>query len=299
MRAIYQVFRATPERFRIGFNRCATTSQCAIDLSLQKATQPKFRDWKNAVEYARRVALGNVFRSEVHIAGITLLLIVIGTQIFIPFSVSDIPTRAAIALGALGLGTGITFILFFLVLPFHYMYRISLWPLVIAQNVATTAIFSLIEIRILERINAFTVPSYLELFFPVLLLHGLAEFFLLWQFKDKICVREHLAKYATNHLNAVLPCEKRGEIWSMSAADHYVEFTTDQGRHMARMTMKDAVAKIDAQDGLQVHRSHWVAYNAMLSIDKIGERHILTLRNGDQIPVSTRFAHKVRGHLGS
>ena len=70
-----------------------------------------------------------------------------------------------------------------------------------------------------------------------------------------------------------------------------------QGRHMLRMTMKTAVAKTDAGKGLRVHRSHWVAYKAMLSLEKEGERHVLMLRNGQKVPVSRNKVAEVRHYL--
>jgi DNA-binding LytR/AlgR family response regulator len=55
------------------------------------------------------------------------------------------------------------------------------------------------------------------------------------------------------------------------------------------LRLQDAVAALQAADGLQVHRSHWVATNAVAQHRRVQGRDFLVLKSGDEIPVSRSF----------
>lgn len=82
----------------------------------------------------------------------------------------------------------------------------------------------------------------------------------------------------------------------LSARDHIVEITTCAGQDTVRMRFRDALDEID---GLRVHRSHWVAREAIDRIERDGARVFVLLRNGERIPVSRNYqtALKERGLL--
>ena len=61
-----------------------------------------------------------------------------------------------------------------------------------------------------------------------------------------------------DRLSHHLPTTKRGRLRRIEARNQYVEITTDQGAHILRMKLSEAVAAT-AGDGLQVHRSIWLA----------------------------------------
>ena len=60
------------------------------------------------------------------------------------------------------------------------------------------------------------------------------------------------------------------------------------------MRFSDAVAALGAQEGLQVHRSWWVATSAVETVSRVGEGLQLTLRNDLKVPVSRSYAQQVR-----
>jgi DNA-binding LytR/AlgR family response regulator len=60
------------------------------------------------------------------------------------------------------------------------------------------------------------------------------------------------------------------------------------------MRMRDAVAELDGVPGLQVHRSWWVAGEAVERVEKEGERMRLRLVNGMTVPVARSQAGAVR-----
>ncbi|MCY4208090.1 MAG: LytTR family DNA-binding domain-containing protein [Roseovarius sp.] len=78
----------------------------------------------------------------------------------------------------------------------------------------------------------------------------------------------------------------RGPLISMTVFDHYVEVTTTKGRELLLMRLSDAIAETDGIEGLQVHRSHWVAVNQVEKTCRNGERVFLHMRDGREIPVS-------------
>ena len=91
-----------------------------------------------------------------------------------------------------------------------------------------------------------------------------------------------------------LPTEKRGRITRLSMQDHYVEVHTDRGSALILMRMTDAIAEAEGIDGLRIHRSHWVARDAVEQVERRGGRLVLRLRCGAELPVSRSHYDAVR-----
>jgi len=94
-----------------------------------------------------------------------------------------------------------------------------------------------------------------------------------------------------------LPEEKRGQILTLSARDHYVDVTTDKGREPVLIRLADAIGQLDGLAGEQVHRSHWVARDAVAGSARRDGRLFLTISNGEEIPVSRRYRETVETNL--
>lgn len=73
---------------------------------------------------------------------------------------------------------------------------------------------------------------------------------------------------------------------SISTNDHYLDVVTDTGRERLLKRMSDALAELNGYPGLQIHRSHWVALDAIEGIERNGRRHSVRLITGDLLPVS-------------
>lgn len=84
-----------------------------------------------------------------------------------------------------------------------------------------------------------------------------------------------------------LPFDKRGALISLSVNDHYVDVTTTKGTEMILMRLVDAIG--EAGQGLQVHRSHWVATNHIISVTKDGAKAVIKTTDGRDIPVSRTY----------
>ena len=83
-----------------------------------------------------------------------------------------------------------------------------------------------------------------------------------------------------------LPADKRGGLLRLTMNDHYVSVATDGGEEMLLMRLGDAMNEAWPEEGLRVHRSHWVARRAVREVRRDGDRAALSLVNGEEIPVS-------------
>ena len=85
----------------------------------------------------------------------------------------------------------------------------------------------------------------------------------------------------------------RGALLSISVRDHYVDVRTDKGAASLLMRLADAISEAEPTDGAQVHRSHWVAWDAVQSVEKQGDKVVLHLKDGAPIPVSRNYRDKL------
>ncbi|MEW6998918.1 LytTR family DNA-binding domain-containing protein [Colwelliaceae bacterium BS250] len=93
---------------------------------------------------------------------------------------------------------------------------------------------------------------------------------------------------------AQLPVDKRGKLFCLEMCDHYLKVYTDKGHHLILMRFKDALALLSNYQGLQTHRSWWVAIDAIAKVHKDGRKTYLELSNQLQVPVSKTYADAVK-----
>ncbi len=89
-----------------------------------------------------------------------------------------------------------------------------------------------------------------------------------------------------------LPLEKRAPLISLSVQDHYTEVTTVKDTHLVLIRLSDAIA--EAGEGLQIHRSHWVAQKAIAKVERQSGKVILTTAIGTKLPVSRSYLPAVK-----
>lgn len=85
----------------------------------------------------------------------------------------------------------------------------------------------------------------------------------------------------------------QGQLQSISVRDHYVDVCTDQGVASLLMRFSDAMAEVTPVQGAQVHRSHWVAWDAVQAVDRTAGKLSLRLASGARIPVSRNHRDKL------
>ncbi|TCM84398.1 LytTR family DNA-binding domain-containing protein [Rhodovulum steppense] len=90
-----------------------------------------------------------------------------------------------------------------------------------------------------------------------------------------------------------LPAERRGAVIRLSSSDHYVQVVTERGTTQILIRFADAIAELRAVEGLRVHRSHWVALDAVTGTRRAEGRLFLTLSDGTELPVSRRHRAEV------
>ena len=89
--------------------------------------------------------------------------------------------------------------------------------------------------------------------------------------------------------------EKLGtELLYIATEDHYLRVTTERGSDLILLRLSDALSELAPSDGLQVHRSYWVARRALAAVERDEHRTFLRLVNGDRIPVSRTYLAALR-----
>lgn len=83
-----------------------------------------------------------------------------------------------------------------------------------------------------------------------------------------------------------LPLDKRGPLVPLSVEDHYVRVRTAKGEELLLMRLSDAIREVGRVEGAQVHRSHWAAWSEVTAARREGDRAMLTMSHGPEIPVS-------------
>jgi hypothetical protein len=92
-----------------------------------------------------------------------------------------------------------------------------------------------------------------------------------------------------------LPLKLRGaEIWAVESEDHYLRLHTSKGQDLILLRLADAVAELEGIEGAQVHRSWWVAREAIADARRGDGRATLTLKDGSEVPVSRTYAKLLR-----
>lgn len=86
-----------------------------------------------------------------------------------------------------------------------------------------------------------------------------------------------------------LPPAQRGQLMHMSMQDHYVDVRTTKGGGLVLMRFADAMAETDGTEGLQIHRSHWVAKEAVERAVRRDGKLFLKLTDGTELPVSRSY----------
>jgi len=91
-----------------------------------------------------------------------------------------------------------------------------------------------------------------------------------------------------------LPARLGRDLLCLTMEDHYVRAHTVTGSDLILMPMKDAIAELTDVEGMQVHRSWWVAKGAVVEAVSVGRNLSLRLSNGLDAPVSRASVARLR-----
>lgn len=96
-------------------------------------------------------------------------------------------------------------------------------------------------------------------------------------------------------LRARLPFKFRtADIHALSGEDHYLRVHTSAGETLILMRLYDAISLLDGIEGSQVHRSWWVAKDAVTDVRRKDGRTVLAVKGGVEAPVSRSFAKALK-----
>ena len=90
----------------------------------------------------------------------------------------------------------------------------------------------------------------------------------------------------------------RGAPLHLTVSDHYTEVTTTAGRELILLRFADALGELGPVQGMQVHRSHWVADAHVVRLVRDSGRTTIQLGDGTEVPVSRTHAAAVRQRWG-
>ncbi len=92
-----------------------------------------------------------------------------------------------------------------------------------------------------------------------------------------------------------LPAKFRAaEIHAVSAEDHYLRVHTSAGETMILMRLADAIRELASLEGMQTHRSWWVARRGLADTSRDDGKVTLKLKSGAEAPVSRTYAKAVK-----
>ncbi len=98
---------------------------------------------------------------------------------------------------------------------------------------------------------------------------------------------------ATPEFMKRVPAQRRGTIILIKAEDHYLKVMTSKGDSLIHYRLSDAIAEMPLESGIRVHRSYWVARDAIASVEPAGRKLRMMLVNGVEIPVSLSYKQPV------
>lgn len=83
----------------------------------------------------------------------------------------------------------------------------------------------------------------------------------------------------------------------IEAREHHVHVMMDSDSLTQRARLSDIVAQTRPEDGLQPHRSFWVAARVARGLEREGNKHLLRLDDGSVVPVARSRLTEVRNWL--
>ena len=95
--------------------------------------------------------------------------------------------------------------------------------------------------------------------------------------------------------------DRRAALVRLEVQDHYVLIVTARGRDLVLMRLADAVRETAPVDGMQVHRSHWVARDGVAALTREAGKNgrlVIETTDGATVPVSRSNAADVRKWAG-
>ncbi len=255
--------------------------------------------WRQSFAATRQFILAHMLTFEFYFILLALFVVSIFTGLFFQ-SGQEIGVMPPLNTFLYGLIAGfMPLMLAAITFPLHVKYQVELWLIVAVSVIYSALLFSSFAPNLDAVFFQPEAASFKQRFFEVLLVYGFGASYLQLRIHSLVCFKCFIDRHEVNDLCSLMPADKRGQLLHFSAQDHYVEIVTRKGKHLTRMSMKDALAMVEPDKGMQVHRSHWVAYDALLALEKQSGRYFAILRNGAQMPVAKNKVEAVQSYFES
>lgn len=95
-------------------------------------------------------------------------------------------------------------------------------------------------------------------------------------------------------VEAPAPAIDPGAVLYLKMEDHYVRVRTEHGSRLEMGPLARVTAGLSGVEGLQIHRSWWVARRAIAGVERDGRNLRLKLTDGQTAPVSRASVAKLR-----
>jgi hypothetical protein len=79
------------------------------------------------------------------------------------------------------------------------------------------------------------------------------------------------------------------QLLAMCAEEHYVRLITTEGEFLVYHRFSDAAKEVKLLNGLQVHRSHWIAVHGIRQVCRSAKKMVVTIDGDHQVPVSRPY----------
>ncbi len=90
-----------------------------------------------------------------------------------------------------------------------------------------------------------------------------------------------------------------GEIISFSAELHYLRVRTTLDQDLILHPFGAAVAAMDGQQGMQIHRSHWASFGAIARVETRGSAGAAVMKDGTELPVARARLAELRAAIAA
>jgi len=146
-----------------------------------------------------------------------------------------------------------------------------------------------------------TYGSYVRIIWPtVFLITSMITLVRRWNTtSDETGPRAPRAKPPDPPFLSRIPANLGDRLLWLKMQDHYIQVVTEKGEHLMFLRFSDAMEELSGYDGMQIHRSYWVARRAVRGVRRQGRRMFLRLPDGSDLPVSRRYAAAVLAWLGA
>lgn len=268
-----------------------------LELIFHKVDKAGKATLKDALAGTRYLLTAYAFLPDYYFIVAGLTMVVLATQLFVVPGVDYGLARPVLFLASGVLAGVVPMLVAFITWPPHLLFKANIWVSTFVNIVISALAFAYVQPVFAKFILDDGILSFQRLAWPMFVFYFFAEFYMLMRLNQIVNFNIYIARHASDGIEKFIPAHKLGPIMSLSAQDHYVEIATSKGTHLERITIKKAIEMVPDDAGLQVHRSHWVAYEAILTLEKTGERYAVLLRNGAKLPVGKSKVQELECYL--